>query len=297
MTARVGDRLSDATTMPTYRYAVFGQPIAHSLSPRIHAAFGAQLGIAIDYRAIEAGRDDFPGALAAFARGDGRGANVTLPLKEDAFAVCATHSTRATRAGSVNTLIRDGATWHGDSTDGIGLLRDLRERHTFDPRDRRVLLLGAGGAARAAAFAFSDAGVRTLVIANRTAQRAHALGDALADATCVRVTAWDAAFEGDDFDLVVNATAAGHGGSFSLREPTFSAHTLCYDLSYGSTAQPFLDWARAAGATQVSDGLGMLVEQAAESFLLWHGQRPDTTAVYTEMRAPFTPRSPCGIER
>ncbi|MGN6518184.1 MAG: shikimate dehydrogenase, partial [Dokdonella sp.] len=141
------------------RYAVFGQPIAHSLSPRIHATFGAQLGIRLDYRAIEAARETFAATLVAFARDGGRGANVTLPLKEDAAALCDALSERARRCGSVNTLIRDGDAWRGDSTDGVGLLRDLA-RHGIDTRGLRVLLLGAGGAARAAAFALVDAGAR-----------------------------------------------------------------------------------------------------------------------------------------
>ena len=267
------------------RYAVFGQPIAHSRSPRIHALFGAQLGLAIDYRAIEAGRGEFAERVDAFARDGGRGANVTLPLKEDALALCATLSERARRAGSVNTLIRDDGHWRGDSTDGIGLLRDLRERQACDPHDLRVLLLGAGGAARAAAFALADAGVRELVIANRTLKRAEALALAIGDAAHVGARAWDALASARAFDLIVNATAAGHtNAAFDVPQTLLAAQTLCYDLSYGKAARVFLDGARKAGATRLSDGLGMLVEQAAESFLLWHGLRPDTAPVYAELR-------------
>jgi shikimate dehydrogenase len=263
------------------RYAVFGQPIAHSLSPRIHAAFGAQLGIAIDYRAIEAGRDTFASLLDAFARDGGRGANVTLPLKEDASTLCADSSDRARRCASVNTLIRDGDAWRGDSTDGIGLLRDLA-RHACDPRDLRVLLLGAGGAARATAFALVDAGARELVIANRTFARAQSLADALGSGA--RASAWDAPASAP-FDLVVNASAAGHVDA-TLDPPhgALAAQTFCYDLSYGKAARAFLDQARSAGATRIADGLGMLVEQAAEAFFLWHGQRPDTAPVLAQLR-------------
>lgn len=268
------------------RYAVFGQPIGHSLSPRIHAAFGAQLGIALDYRAIEAGRAEFADRVAAFACEGGRGANVTLPLKEDALTLCATLSDRARRAGSVNTLIRDGDAWRGDSTDGAGLLRDLRERHAFDVPGLRVLLLGAGGAARAAAFAFADAGVRELVIANRTLDRARALADAIGDAARVGICTWSELAAAHGFDLIVNATAAGHAdAAIELPRSLLGPQTLCYDLSYGKAARAFLDWAHGAGATRASDGLGMLVEQAAESFQLWHGTRPDTAAVYAELRA------------
>ncbi|WP_291184882.1 shikimate dehydrogenase [Dokdonella sp.] len=265
------------------RYAVFGQPIAHSLSPRIHAAFGAQLGIALDYRAIEAGRDGFAARVAAFARDGGRGANVTLPLKQDALVLCADLSERARRAGSVNTLIRVGDGWHGDSTDGAGLLRDLRERHGFDSCGRRVLLLGAGGAARAAAFAFADAGASELAIANRTFDRAAELAQAIGDAA--RAVALDELEALGRFDLVVNATAAGHAGtSAALPRSLLDADALCYDLSYGKAAQAFLDAARRAGASRASDGLGMLVEQAAESFAVWHGTRPETAAVYAALR-------------
>lgn len=270
------------------RYAVFGQPIAHSLSPRIHAAFGAQLGVELDYRAIEAGRETFAETLAAFARDGGRGANVTLPLKEDAVALCGALSGRARRCGSVNTLIRDGVGWRGDSTDGVGLLRDLA-RHGIDPRGRRVLLLGAGGAARAAAFALVDAGARELVVANRTAARAQALADVLG--TPARAWAWDALRDCAAFDLVVNATSAGHAAdAFDWPLAAGAAPAACYDLSYGNAARPFLAAARAAHARAVHDGLGMLVEQAAESFERWHGVRPDTTPVHEELRAVLDAR-------
>ena len=265
------------------RHAVFGQPIAHSLSPRIHALFAGQCGIALDYRAIEAGLDTFAAALAAFARDGGIGANVTLPLKEAAFALCATRSERAERCGSVNTLIRDGDGWHGDSTDGIGFLRDL-ERLGFTPDKRRVLLLGAGGAARAVAVALLDAGALRLTIANRTPERAIALARALGPRAqgCA-----PGALDGTDrFDLVVNASAAGHGGAaFMLPGVRVTPATFCHDLSYGAAARPFLDWAQRAGAGQVHDGLGMLVEQAAESFVLWHGRRPATAPVLDALRA------------
>jgi shikimate dehydrogenase len=266
--------------MPRPQYAVFGQPIAHSLSPRIHAMFGAQLGIALDYRAIEAGREAFADALAHFAHEGGRGANVTLPLKQDALSMCAEVSARAKRCGSVNTLIRDGERWRGDSTDGAGLLRDLSERHAFEPRGRRCLLIGAGGAARAVAFALADAGVERLVIANRTHARAIALAQAIDSALvdAVEIGELDAAAA---FDVIVHATAAGHANEeLQFPRTLVAAHTLCYDLSYGSAALAFLRWARAAGATRATDGLGMLVEQAADSFELWHGQRPDTAPVF-----------------
>lgn len=268
--------------MTPVRYAVFGQPIGHSLSPRIHTAFGAQLGIEVDYRAIEAGRDTFAAMLSLFARDGGRGANVTLPLKEDAFALCLQLSERARRCGSVNTLVRDHDRdgWHGDSTDGVGLLRDLA-RHDLNPAGARVLLLGAGGAARAAAFALADH-VGELVVANRTPERARRLADQLGTRSC----ALDALHAQGSFDLVINASAAGHAESAVDLPPTaFAASGAAYDLSYGHAARAFLAAALDAGARIAVDGLGMLVEQAAESFALWHDRAPDTTPVHVMLRA------------
>jgi shikimate dehydrogenase len=265
-------------------YAVFGSPIAHSQSPHIHAAFAKQCGINMRYTAIEANATDFAEKLAASGV---VGANITLPLKEDAFALCNGHvSTRAQRAGAVNTLRREGAQWYGDNTDGIGLVRDLTERLSLDLRQRRVLLLGAGGAARGVAPALLDVGIRELFIVNRTLTRAEALMDALGEPDRVHARDWLALPELGEFDLLINATSASRGGALpplpmSLMAPRADA----VDLSYGEAAIPFLAWARAAGGDKLTDGLGMLVEQAAESFKLWHDIRPDTEAVYAALSA------------
>ncbi|MBN8481712.1 MAG: shikimate dehydrogenase [Xanthomonadales bacterium] len=270
----------------TQRYAVFGQPIAHSLSPRIHAAFARQAGIELEYRAVEASLDGFVAELARFAEQGGRGANVTLPLKQHAARLCLDLSERARRADSVNTLVRHGQGWHGDSTDGAGLVRDITGRYGLDLRERRTLLVGAGGAARAVAFALIDAGIAELVIANRTSEHADALADAIGLPDRVRTRYWDDLGQWGAYDLVVNATSAGHGTQgLKLPRSLLTPRTLCYDLSYGKAAIGFLAWARSAGAERAIDGLGMLVEQAAESFALWHGQRPDTAAVYADLRA------------
>jgi shikimate dehydrogenase len=264
------------------RHAVFGSPIAHSLSPRIHAAFAAQAGLAIDYRAIEATRASFAPLLAAFADAGGTGANVTLPLKEDAALLCGTLSGRARRCDSVNTLLRRDAGWHGDSTDGEGLLRDLAQAG-FDLPGARVLLLGAGGAARAVALALDDGGAGAVTVANRDPARAARLAAVLGGNA--RAVAWSALEDVRDVDLVINATAAGHaGGQLAVPAAVLAAATLCYDLSYGAAAAPFLAQCRAAGAPQVSDGLGMLVSQAAASFALWHGVQPDTAPVLARLR-------------
>lgn len=265
-------------------YAVFGTPISHSLSPRIHAAFGQQAGIDLDYAAIESGPEQFPAKLAAFAAADGSGANVTLPLKQAAFALCRSTSERARSAGAVNTLVRDGDGWHGDNTDGIGLVRDLTGRHMLDLRARRTLLLGAGGAARGIAPALLEAGIGEMTIVNRTPERADALADALGEPGRVHPRYLADLASLGEFDLIVNATSAARGGELpALPRALVGRRTAAVDLSYGEVAIPFLAWARANGCHDAVDGLGMLVEQAAESFALWHGIRPETDAVYAEL--------------
>lgn len=267
-------------------YAVFGHPVAHSLSPRIHAAFGRQAGIDLRYEAIDVGREGFFDALEAFAAGGGAGANVTLPLKESAFALSATTTARARRAGAVNTLARLDGHWHGDNTDGTGLVRDLSHRRGLDLRQRRTLLIGAGGAARGIAPALLDAGIGELFIVNRTPERADALADTLAQPGRVHPRYLGDLRDLGEFDLVVNATSAGRGGELpQLPMSLLGARSAAVDLSYGEAAIPFLAWARANGAHDAIDGLGMLVEQAAESFALWHGVRPHTDDVYEALRA------------
>lgn len=267
------------------RFAVFGQPVAHSLSPRIHAAFGRQLGIALEYGAVECEPWQLSAALAEFAAGGGTGANLTLPHKQAGLALCTHVSERARQAGAVNTLRRDGEGWYGDNTDGEGLVRDLTGRHALDLRGRRTLLLGAGGAAHGVAPALLDAGIGELFVVNRHAERADALVDALQQPGRTHSRYWEDLPNLGGFDLIVNATAAGHGGAaitlpFALVAPRCAA----VDLSYGEAAIGFLAWARGAGCLHAIDGLGMLVEQAALGFELWHGQRPDTDAVYAMLR-------------
>ncbi|MGB0133468.1 shikimate dehydrogenase [Dokdonella sp.] len=268
------------------QFAVFGQPISHSLSPRIHAAFARDLSIALEYRAIESSAEGFVGALAAFADRGGLGANVTHPLKQIAARLCLSVSERARQADSVNTLVRRGEGWHGESTDGVGLVRDITGRHGLYVRGRRTLLLGAGGAARAVAFALLDAGISELTIANRTPERADALADSIGKPEVVHTRYWNDLGQWGAFDLIINATSAGHCRmSLALPPSLLAPRAICYDLSYGHASFGFLAWARSAGANHAIDGLGMLVEQAAEAFEVWHGRRPDADAVYAELRA------------
>ena len=266
-------------------FAVFGHPVAHSLSPRIHAAFARQSGVDLRYEAIDATLEGFFDALQAFADAGGSGANVTLPLKQSAFALSATTTMRARRAGAVNTLAWLDGQWHGDNTDGTGLVRDLTDRHRLDLRQRRTLLLGAGGAARGIAPSLLDAGIGELYIANRSPERADALADTLGQPGRVHPRYIDDLRSLGEFDLIINATAATREGSLPMLPISLlGPRTTAVDLSYGEAAIPFLAWARANRAHDAIDGLGMLVEQAAESFALWHGTRPSTDEVYAQLR-------------
>lgn len=273
--------------MSVPRYAVIGHPVAHSLSPRIHAMFARQAGIALEYLAIDAAPEEFDATLAEFAAEGGIGANITLPHKARAAQICTHLSEAAQRAGAVNTLIRTATGWHGDNTDGAGLIRDLTERHGLDLRARRTLLIGAGGAARGVAPALLDAGVGDLYIVNRTPERTDALADALGQPGRVHPRYFDDLRTLGSFDLIINATSAARDAGLPALPFTLMATNprgTAVDLSYGEVAVPFLAWARSAGAHDCIDGLGMLVEQAAESFERWHRVRPETDAVYTMLR-------------
>jgi shikimate dehydrogenase len=271
------------------RYAVFGHPIGHTQSPRIHQLFAAQFDIALGYEAIDAAPEAFADAVRRFFDdAGGHGANVTLPHKGAAFALADERSEAAVRAGCANVLTRlDDGRLAAHNTDGAGLVRDLTERHGIDLRDRDMLLLGAGGAARGVAWSLLDAGVASLTIVNRTPATADALADAIGEPARVRTRYWQDLGGIGSFDLIVNATSAGvlHqslGLPFSLA----GTRAVCCDLAYGEAAIPFLAWAEAAGAYRALDGLGMLVETAADAFELWHGRRPDTEPVYQALRQP-----------
>lgn len=268
------------------RYAVIGNPIAHSKSPQIHAAFARQTGQELSYEALLAPVDGFAQTVADFRAHGGRGLNVTVPFKLEAFALAEHHTARAQAAGAVNTLAFGADGVLGDNTDGAGLVRDLTGRHGLDLRARRALLLGAGGAARGVAPALLDAGISELIIVNRTAERADALADALGEPDRAHSRYWRDLGDLGDFSLIVNATSASRQdqGAFTLPFHLATPRTLAVDLNYGEAAIPFLAWARAAGCHDAVDGLGMLVEQAAEAFEHWHGVRPDTDPVYAALR-------------
>lgn len=269
----------------TQHFAVFGYPIAHSLSPRIHAAFAKQQGIDLDYTAIEATPENFAEALNNFYKLGGRGANITLPHKQAAFALCEKTSERALLAGAVNTLIRTDTGWDGDNTDGAGLIHDLTERHRIDLRGRRCLLLGAGGAARGVTPALLAAGIGELYVVNRSPGKADALADAIGQPGRVHPRYWEDLKDLGSFDFIINSTSAGLGASgLNLPFSLVTKRTLAVDLSYSEASIEFMSWAKAANAESVIDGLGMLVEQAATSFSIWHGVRPETDLIYAQLR-------------
>lgn len=266
-------------------YAVFGNPVAHSKSPLIHRAFARQAGQRIHYQAVLVPPGDFAVALDRFQELGGRGLNITLPFKSEAFAAATVCSPRAQHCGSVNTLWFDaGGGRHGETTDGTGLMHDLA-RQDIGVAGRRVLVLGAGGAVGGVLPDLLATGPGELVVANRTVQRAAELVSRLGAADRVQVCGYPA-LAGRQFDLVINGTSLGLTGNLApLPDRLLAPGAHCYDMIYGDGARAFCDWARAHGAAHVSDGLGMLVEQAAESFLLWRGLRPDTVPVIAALRS------------
>jgi shikimate dehydrogenase len=272
----------------TDRYAVFGNPIAHSKSPRIHAEFARQTGQDLSYEAILAPADGFAHALRAFAAAGGRGANVTVPFKQEAYALATRHSVRAAAARAANTLsLRDGVI-EADNTDGAGLVADLVRNLGFLLAGRRILLLGAGGAARGVLLPLLAQNPATLVLTNRTPQKAEALVaefESLAPGGVPLSGCGFAALRGLTFDLVINATAASLADEAPPLPPgLYAPGSLAYDMMYGRGPTPFLRAAKSDAAGRLADGLGMLVEQAAEAFLVWRGLRPDTAPVLERLR-------------
>jgi shikimate dehydrogenase len=259
------------------RYAVIGNPVAHSKSPWIHAEFARATGEDIEYGRIEAPLDAFVETVERWRSEGGKGLNVTIPFKQEAFRLCARVSDRARVAQAVNTMVLDSG--FGDNTDGVGLVRDLSQNLQLELKDRSILLLGAGGAAQGVVGALLEAGVGRLVIANRTVPKAKALAERFKRATAC---GYDALGE-QSFDVVINATSAGLANeSPPLPKRILGKGILAYDMVYGRDT-PFLAAARRAGA-RACDGLGMLVEQAAESFFIWRGVRPQTRPVLARLR-------------
>ena len=269
----------------TDHYAVIGTPIKHSQSPALHAAFAAQTGQDLRYDALEAPADGFAAAAQAFRAAGGRGMNVTTPFKLDAFAFATEPQPRAQAAGAVNALAFEGERVLGENFDGVGLVRDIAVNRGVALAGCRVLVLGAGGAARGILPALLEGGPALVAVANRTLARAEALAGAMAARGPVAALHPDALAAAAPFHVVLNATSSSLRGELvPLPGRCFAPGCLAYELSYGRGLTPFLAMAQSAGAPRLADGWGMLVEQAAESFAWWRGIRPETADLLT--RAP-----------
>jgi shikimate dehydrogenase len=271
------------------KYVVIGNPIAHSKSPLIHAQFAAQFAghsavADFSYERLLAPLEGFVASVNEFAAAGGRGANVTVPFKEDAFRFANVLTERAQAAGAVNTLqLKADGIWQGDNTDGAGLVADVL-RH-IEIRGRRILLLGSGGAARGVILPLLAQSPAALTLANRTLAKAEQLISHFQVSTEISLRACEYAAIDGEFDLIINATSASLGGErLPIANSVFAPNALAYDMMYGKDETPFLAQAREAGVTQRVDGLGMLVGQAAEAFELWTGLRPDVTPVLQMMR-------------
>lgn len=271
----------------TDRYAVIGNPISHSKSPFIHGSFAQATGQDLEYTALEAPVGGFAAEVDAFRARGGRGLNITAPFKLDAFAYASRRSERAELAGAANAMKFDGDVVWAENFDGVGLVRDVVHNLRYALRGRRVLLLGAGGAARGALLPFLAEQPGQLVIANRTVEKARELARIGESRGPVRASSYEQ-LAGQQFDIVFNATSASLRGELpNVPASVFAPGATAYELAYGKGLTPFLRLARSEGVTLLADGVGMLVEQAAEAFLWWRGVRPETAPVIDRMVVPL----------
>ena len=271
----------------TDRYAVVGNPVAHSVSPAIHTEFARQTGQDLDYARLLAPRGGFKSTVLRFRDGGGKGVNVTLPFKHEAWNLVTVHAGDALDAGAVNTIDFQNGRIIGYNTDGIGLVTDLEQNLKFPIRNKRVLLMGAGGASYGVMHPILDARPESLVVANRTPDKAVALVAHFRKFAKLALRGMSAQpyqqLDGSRFDLVINATSAGLSDEMpALPTGVFAADALAYDMVYGKHT-PFMKFAAAQGA-RAAGGLGMLVEQAAAAFFIWRGVRPDTAPVIAMLR-------------
>ena len=271
------------------RYAVIGNPIGHSKSPLIHSEFASQTHQQLSYTAelIEPGKvAEF---IADFQKNNGKGLNITVPFKEDAYQLATQLSERAQRAGAVNTLTLNGQNdYSGDTTDGVGLVRDLIRNHQIMLKQKNILILGAGGAVRGVLEPLLENKPSQLVIANRTVEKAHQLAKDFSDLGNISASGFDD-LAGEKFDLIINGTSASLSGDLPpLPDNILNEHATVYDMMYAAEPTVFMDWGKQQGAEHYLDGLGMLVEQAAESFYIWRKVRPTTTDVIKKIRNSLT---------
>lgn len=270
---------------PLIQLAVFGRYVSKSLSPRIHEMFARQFALPIEYNAIEATAETFADQVRELAGDGARGCNVTVPFKNDAWRLATRSSEQAKRAEAANTLVFSDDEWFADNTDGGGLVDDLETGNGIQIRDRRICLLGAGGAAGGVLAALLKQKPDSILVANRTAAKAQELAKRHADLGPVTGTGLDAPGEAAPFDLLINATSQGHGGAApDIPASLLVAGGLCYDMNYGTASQPLREQCQQRGIAY-SDGLGMLVGQAALSFHTWTGKKADTEAVLKALRA------------
>ena len=267
------------------RLALFGQPVKSSLSPVIHNRFADQFGLKVDYQLVETGAAGFPAALENFRLAGGTGCNVTLPLKQDAWRLAAQASAEVSLAQAANTLVYQKASgWFAHTTDGAGLLADLYENHGIELFDQRVLILGAGGATAGILGRLLAEKPKQIVLVNRNLERARRLAERFGSATSLTVTGWVDLPRQGTFNLVINATSLGHQGEApALQAPSFAPGGLCYDLNYFKASLPLKNLCEKMNQPYI-DGLGMLVEQAAQSFCIWTGKQPETATVIKACR-------------
>ena len=261
-----------------------GNPIKHSLSPRIHAAFAEQTKHAISYGAILVEINGFDNALQKFRRASGKGLNITVPFKQAAWVASGQLTERAEQAQAVNTLSFQDGKIYGDNTDGVGLIRDLVSNHHVVIAQRNILILGAGGAVSGVLGALLNEQPASVMVANRTVSRARQLVERFAKQGNILYSSYEALAD-QQFDIIINGTSASLRGTIPpLPENILATTAICYDMMYANTDTPFVAWSRERAAKQSLDGLGMLVEQAAESFFIWRGIRPDTAPVIGMLR-------------
>jgi shikimate dehydrogenase len=282
---------TDTPTADMDRYAVFGNPVAHSKSPQIHSLFAAQTKQTLIYTAEHVEHGQFEQAVKAFIKNNGKGLNITVPFKEEAWSCATIRSERAQRAGAVNTLrLQEDGRLYGDTTDGVGLVRDLMQNHNIQLTDKTILIIGAGGAVRGVLEPILEQKPASLVVANRTKQKAIQLAEDFSDLGNIKACGLDEISSGIDetgngFDIVINGTSASLQGDLPpLPGSIFNNSSTSYDMMYAAEATPFMRWSAENGAKNIFDGLGMLVEQAAESFYLWRDVRPETAPVIKNIR-------------
>ena len=264
------------------QYRVFGNPIAQSKSPQIHQWFAQQTDQVLNYQSQLVELTEFEQALAQFAQAGGKGLNITVPFKEQAFAACHQLSDYARLAGAVNTITCIDGKYIGDNTDGIGLVADLLNQQV-SLKDKSILLLGAGGAAKGVVLPLLQQQPKSLTIANRTVSKAQAIADSVDSYTNIDVCGFDQLAQ--SYDIIINATSAGLSQTaLPVDDVIFSDTSVCYDMIYGAELTPFLQQAEQGGAKILIDGLGMLVEQAAESFNIWRGVKPDAQLVKQHLK-------------